>query len=132
MSGQVRCKEWGVILDDSSELERKPCPQCGSTRRIFSVEVTETIKLYDSLSFKHKNPQKTGRAKTLAEGFNGYEFSHSRQQMVAKQRLIDREGNAYREIITDSQTGEVIHKCEESLFEHTNHGMAKRKPKDKS
>jgi len=73
-----------------------------------------------------------GRPKMLAEGFHCYEFSHRLQKMVAKQRLVDRKGNFYCEIITDIQTGEVLHKCEEPLSEHTSHGTAKKKPKDKS
>jgi hypothetical protein len=103
-----------------------------ANRRIVNVELTDEIKLYDSLSFKHKNPNKTGRAKVLAEGFNGYEFSHHRKKMVAKERLIDREGYVYREIVTDIETGELIHQCAEPLSKHRNHGMAKRKPKGES
>jgi len=131
MTDDIRCQDCGAIIEESSG-PRKPCPQCGSTRRIFHVGITENVKFYDSLSFKHKKPKKIGRAKIVAEGFNGHEFSHSRQKIVAKQRLIDRDGDMYSETITDIETGEVIHRCEEPLSEHTNHGTAKQKNKDES
>ena len=125
MGDQIRCQGCGIVIKESTELGRKPCPQCGDTRHIFDVELTEEVKMYDGLSFKHKNPKKSGKAKILAEGFNGYEYSHHLQKMVTKQRLIDREGNAYRETVTDIETGEVIHKCEEPLSQHTDRGTAK-------
>ncbi|MDO9538295.1 MAG: hypothetical protein Q7J68_08260 [Thermoplasmata archaeon] len=132
MSNHVSCKECGTTIEESCDSERKPCPRCESMHRVFDVEIKEEIKMYDSLSSKHKNPKKTGKSKILSEGFNGYEYSHRHQKMVAKQRLIDREGDAYREIITDIETGEVIHKCEEPLSQHTSHGTAKPRPKDES
>lgn len=132
MSDQVRCKECEAILDEAFESEREPCPQCGSTRRIFKVEVLVEAKVYDSLFFKHKNPKKAGRTKIVAEGFSGYEFSHSRQKIIAKQRFIDRAGDVYSETVTDIETGEVIHQCEEPLSQHTNHGTAKHKLKNES
>jgi hypothetical protein len=132
MSERVSCQECGTTIEQSCETERKPCPQCGSTRRVFEDEMIEGMTMYDSISFKHKNPKKTGKGKTLSEGFNGYEFSHSRQKMVAKQRHIDRQGNIYSEIVTDIETGEVIHQCEEPLSQHKDHGTVKWKHKDQS
>jgi len=130
MSNHVKCQECGAVIEDYSGPRRKPCPQCGSTCRIFNEELKENIKAYDSLSFKHKNPKKTGKAKTLAEGFTGYEFSHRHQKIVAKRRHIDRERDAYREIVTDLETGEIIHQCEEPLSQHMGHGTAKKPGKD--
>jgi predicted nucleic acid-binding Zn-ribbon protein len=121
----IECKECGAVLDDPSEENRNPCPKCGSMLRNIKIEITETIKVYDSINYKHKDPTKTRKAKVLAEGFSGYEYSHSRKKTVLKQRLIDRKDDLYREIIIDPETGEVIHKCEESLKQHKGHGSAK-------
>ena len=44
-----------------------------------------------------------------------------------KERVIDRERNKYTEVITDSETGEVVHECEEHLTQHRGHGSAKRR-----
>ena len=67
MGDQIRCQGCGIVIR-VTELGRKPCPQCGDTRRIFDVELTEEVKVYDGLSFKHKNPKKSGKAKILARG----------------------------------------------------------------
>jgi predicted nucleic acid-binding Zn-ribbon protein len=126
-SETIECKECGAVLSDPSEENRKPCPKCGSMLRNIKIEITETIKVYDSINFKHKDPTKTGKAKVFAEGFSGYEYSHSRKKTVSKQRLIDRKNNLYREVVVDSETGDLIHKCEEPLKQHQGHGSTKVK-----
>ncbi len=121
----IKCLKRGTILNDTPEENRKPCPQCGSKLRNIEVVATVTAKSYVSLEFKHKDPTKSGKAKVLAEGFNGYKYSHGQQKNVSKQMLIDRKDDIYREIISDPETKEVIHKCEESLRQHQGHGSAK-------
>jgi hypothetical protein len=46
---------------------------------------------------------------------------------VHRQRVIDRDNDRYFEKITDYDTGEIIHYCEEPLSQHINHGSAKSK-----
>jgi len=41
------------------------------------------------------------------------------------ERLIDRVGDWYREIVTDPENGQIIHFCEEPLSQHYGHGSAK-------
>lgn len=41
------------------------------------------------------------------------------------ERIIDRENDWYEEVVTDPETGEVIHRCAERLSEHTGRGSAK-------
>lgn len=84
--------------------------------------------MYDSLSYQHKNPKKTGSAKIRSEGINGYEYSHDRLKIVKKQRFIDHEADIYSETVTDIESGETIHECEEPLSCHKGHGSAKKKP----
>ncbi|MBZ5499537.1 MAG: hypothetical protein LAP85_24320 [Acidobacteriia bacterium] len=40
---------------------------------------------------------------------------------------IDRRKDLYQEIVTDPETGAIIHKCEEPLREHEGHGDARKK-----
>jgi len=42
-----------------------------------------------------------------------------------REMIVDREGNRYLEKVTDPETGEVVHSCEEPLSEHQGHGTAK-------
>jgi hypothetical protein len=41
--------------------------------------------------------------------------------------VIDRDNNRYFEMVTDYESGEIIHHCEEPLSEHQGHGSAKPK-----
>ena len=43
--------------------------------------------------------------------------------------VIDRENDLYKEVVTDPDTGKIIHQCEEPLSEHVGHGSAKHRPK---
>jgi hypothetical protein len=42
---------------------------------------------------------------------------------------VDREGNRYRELITDPETGALIRDVDEPLDQHRGHGSAKQKRK---
>jgi hypothetical protein len=43
------------------------------------------------------------------------------------ERVIDRAKNWYKKLITDPETGKVVHHCEEPLTDHRGHGSAKKK-----
>ena len=45
---------------------------------------------------------------------------------MQKERLIDHDNDRYREKVVDPETGKTIHKCDEALSEHRNHGSAKK------
>ena len=42
-------------------------------------------------------------------------------------KLEDKKSDKYLEIITNPETGEILHKCEEPLSQHQGHGSAKKK-----
>ena len=46
---------------------------------------------------------------------------------MTKERSIDRDNNKYKEVVTDPETGKVVHHCEEFLSKHKGHGSAKKK-----
>jgi len=46
---------------------------------------------------------------------------------MSLERVIDRAKNWYKEIIVNPKTGEIIHKIEEPLSDHTDHGSAKKR-----
>ena len=76
------------------------------------------------LGMKHRIP---GVSKWVAKYFYGYKWFHSARKWVYKEWIINRRGDHYREVITDPETGEVIHHCDEPLSEHRGHGSAKSK-----
>ncbi|SRR6266481_2789512 len=124
-SSTVTCASCGALIKETSTEARTPCPQCGSTARQFNVEIAEELKFRENLGFKHKNPE----GKTLAEGLSGDDLHRKSGKWMKKERLIDRAKDHYKEVVTDPDTGSVVHYSEEPLSQHRGHGSAKKKKK---
>ena len=124
---QAKCGNCSAHLEGGSDgqVTRVPCPSCGSTVRVIEVAVAHRVQLHESLAFKQK---RQGYKKPIAEGISGDEFSYTLGKYVRKERLIDRLGNRYREEVTDPDTGQSIHSCNEPLDQHVGRGSAKPKP----
>lgn len=93
-------------------------------KRIHNVSITENIIVRDGYGLKAKRP---GQKKPYVEELSMPDYSYSREKQVLKQRVIDRDNDQYFEKVTDYETEEVIHHCEEPLSQHQGHGDAKRK-----
>lgn len=70
--------------------------------------------------------------KPFLEAIFGAELFRKLGIWVRKERIIDRDKDHYREVITNPETGEVLHHCEEPLSEHRGHGSAKDNTRGKS
>jgi len=81
------------------------------------------VTLRESLRFKHKD----SGGKALAEGLSGDDLHRDSGKWMKKERVIDREKDLYREVVTDPETGKITHRCEEPLSKHHGHGSAKKK-----
>lgn len=123
---KTECADCGAPMAteaDAIDMPR-PCDVCGSTRRAHSVSVLETLVARDGYGLKAK---RLGQKKPYVEDMSMPDYSYSRGKHVHKQRVIDRDSDKYLEKITDYETGEVIHQCQEPLSQHQGHGDAKRK-----
>lgn len=104
--------------------QRRPCPKCGSSKRLFKKSVGGSL-----------TPRKTlrmiGRAQTsprrFVEVFLGADWSYRLGRYVNKLRRIERRNDLYRETVVDPETGEVLKDQEGSLSGHTGHGSAKKR-----
>jgi len=90
------------------------------------------LRPHGAVTIKQRDPDKagdpmTGYGKPSREHVIGPETSAS-GRLVMKERHIDKQSDSYLERITDMETGEVIHECEEPLSMHRGHGDAKKKP----
>jgi hypothetical protein len=65
----------------------------------------------------------------LFERISGDEFSWGLGKWVRKERLFDWQHDWYEEVVTDPDTGVIIHTCAERLSAHQGHGSAKRRGK---
>jgi len=122
----TECVDCGTPVDPSGDTpeDRAACGKCGSTKRIHDVSITETLVARDGLGVQVK---RAGEKRPYVEDLAVPEYSRSRDKIVHRQRVIDRDNDRYFEKITDYDSGEVIHHCEEPLSQHQGHGSAKRK-----
>ncbi|OGN86981.1 MAG: hypothetical protein A2158_02275 [Chloroflexi bacterium RBG_13_46_14] len=130
MKYYLECRQCGKsftkeLVSDQSQ----PCPNCDSVD--WCICVMETLEIpMPGIKLKGKMKE-TDQKRPTIEFEGGHDLYRESGKWNKKKRLIDRKEDKYEEIITDSQTGEVIHHCEEKLTEHQGHGSAKtakRKP----
>jgi len=127
----TECGECGSVIDTSKDTDsnRFPCQNCGSIKRLHTINIVEKILAVDGYGFIGKRP---GKKKPFVEEISMPEYSYSKKKIVHKYRLIDRDNDKYAEKVTDYQSGKIVHQCEEPLKDHFGHGSAKfRNPKEK-
>jgi hypothetical protein len=88
------------------------------------VNIVENLLAVDGYGAIGKRP---GKKKPFVEEMSMPEYSYSKGKIVHKYRLIDRDNDKYAEKVSDYQSGEIIHQCEEPLTEHFGHRSAKHK-----
>ena len=122
----IECADCGAEVDGSGDNpeQRIPCDKCGSTKRIYNVSISETVVARDGIGVKAK---RAGEKKPYIEDLAVPDYSRSLGKVVQRERVIDRDKDRYFEKITDYESGEVIHHCEEPLSQHQGHGNAKPK-----
>lgn len=114
----IECLGCGSQLNEGDSV----CPECGDTRRAVHVNIVERVIACDGLGLKGRRP---GQKKPFVEEHTGPSFSRSRKKHVHRTMVIDRENDRYVEKVTDYESDEVIHQCEEQLSQHQGHGSAK-------
>jgi hypothetical protein len=90
----------------------------------FGITVNDTAALREMLAFKAKG-DRDGKRSVFLQGKAADEFHPDTQRWTVISRTIDRENDRYDEVITDAETGEVLHECHEPLSEHRDHGSAR-------
>jgi uncharacterized Ntn-hydrolase superfamily protein len=74
-----------------------------------------------------KGVSRTGRkskGKYAHESLRGHEFNVA-GNLMRKERIIDRKNNFYKELVVNTDTGEIVRDVEQPLSDHTGHGSAK-------
>jgi DNA-directed RNA polymerase subunit RPC12/RpoP len=125
-ANSAECSDCGTTIDMSGDTaeHRVRCPKCGGSKRILHISIEEQVIVRDGLEIKAR---RTGEKKPYVEDRGIPSHSQRLNKIVNHQRLIDRDRDFYRETVTDYETGEIIHHCEEPLSQHQGHGSAKTK-----
>ena len=128
-SQTVRCGNCGIELQESPSTppdDRRGCPSCGYMSRHFSVSISETVTVRSMLGLKGRHA--TG-GRPFIEQKVGDDLHRKSGRWMRLERVIDRAKNRYREVVTDRETGKIVHQCDELLSDHRGHGAAKKTPK---
>lgn len=128
MSIKIICDNCKQTLNESivstASLDVPPCPSCGSRKRVICTYIQETVKIKEKVSGKTK---KQGIKKPTYEFVAGDDLHNKSGKWHTKKRIIDRDNDRYEEVVSDPETGKIIHRCDEPLSKHRGHGLAKVK-----
>jgi hypothetical protein len=122
----VRCANCNGPIDEPPDLPaeaRQPCPTCGGKTRAFEASASDTFPVREKIGFKHRDAKR----KMIAQGVNGADLFRKIGKWMHLERFFDHRGDRYVETVTDPETGEVIHQCDEPLSQHQGHGSAKKR-----
>ena len=100
-----------------------PTPSEPQPLEVVAEDVVEAKIL---VTIQGRDPSRRGKDKVRGEQVVGDVYAHATKKWNRKERLIDRDKDWYSEKIIDSETGEILHFCEEPLSKHQGHGSAKR------
>lgn len=89
------------------------------------VHITDSISAHEKIKVQKWPGEKKGKPDEELEFGDSLFVAEGR--WVHRQRRFDHAGNYYDEVVTDPETGDVIHEQHEPLSEHRDHGSAKRK-----
>lgn len=128
----MECSDCGERLDEHAHgtSESVPCPNCRSVRKTISLCFVDDaqLDLKDSLRGKIKDSTKPSKKKLRQDFFVGDDMHQKSGKWYKKERYLNKDENTYKEVVTDPETGKIVHCCEEPLDQHQGHGSAKKKP----
>ena len=119
----TECAKCGASVDLSNDTVdgRTPCNECGSTIRIHNAFILGTAVARDGIGIQARRP---GEKRPYIEDRSFPEYWRDGQKFVQRSRVIDRDNYRYFEEVTDYESGEAMHRCEEPLRDHRGHGSA--------
>jgi phage FluMu protein Com len=125
----IRCAECGNTLPykPSDEIIGLSCPKCGSMKMNITLELSDydDFEVHDCLHGRVKNSKFPSRNNPRLDFIPGDDIRKADGKWMAKERIIDKDNDQYKEVVIDPATGEVVHYNEEPLSKHFGHGYAK-------
>ncbi|MEH0724848.1 hypothetical protein [Vibrio alginolyticus] len=133
MNMSVSCNNcgFGLPAERASDPVDHPCPECGSKVINIGVSIEEEVGLsiHDNVRARVKDDSYPSKDKVRLDVFQGADERKRDGKMMEKTRIIDKDNDHYKEVVTDPETDTVVHQCEEPLSAHRGHGSAKKKSK---
>ena len=119
--GKELPEEWLQSMRSHSHF----CPKCGSSKKRIILNDEDCIEIHEWLTGKIKDKSYNSKKNPRYEFIKGDDLRKDDVKWMKKDRVIDKYNDNYMEEVTDPETGEVVHKCEEKLSDHFGHGSAK-------
>lgn len=86
-----------------------------------NIRVGDTMTIHNGIKVRFKEQRVQGY---ISKIISGDALRGSTGTWTHKGRVIDRKNDWYEEVVTDLETGAIIHQCAERLSEHQGHGSA--------
>lgn len=112
---------------EGSAVSVTPCPNCGVVGIDRRIVLADSAVGRDCLGSRSRG-LRDGKRKNLRESKQGTEFFRKDGRWHEIWRVVDHVNDWYDEVITDEETGQVVHECHEPLSQHHGHGSARRGP----
>jgi hypothetical protein len=119
IADKTTCSDCGCELSELTCV----CTKCGSKKKTFHLSVYEKITVREGVGMKVK---RLGEKKPYFESLNIPSLFVRINKIVNRIRIIDRENDRYKEVVSQYEDGEIIHECDEKLSDHKGHGSAKK------
>lgn len=119
MADKTTCSDCGYELSELTCI----CPKCASKKKTFHLSVHEKVTVREGIGMKVK---RLGEKKPYFESLNIPSLFVRMNKIVNRIRIIDRENDRYKEVVSHYDDGEIIHQYDEKLSDHKGHGSAKK------
>lgn len=129
--GPVLCGKCGASLSEPTGLpeeRRKPCPECGSKKRSYAVNMTTEVKALTTLLAEGRRAGMNRTKGWFKRILTGQVPQRDRDGAIAAvDRIFDRDADRYIERVVIQKSGEVLHDVDEPLSAHRGHGSDRPK-----
>lgn len=118
-----------TLIEDANSSDWSWCRVCQPNHRVGVERIDESLAVADQEGTRHKGFT-PGLSRTKGIRFLDIDepsFSVARQRWMRLQRRLDYKNDHYKEVVSDPESGEIIHYCDEPLSQHQGRGGAKLK-----
>lgn len=126
----MRCNVCGAIIAGETprtpRKDKRPCPQCGSVSRLYSFEITTTIRGFSLMVAKARRgqPEQIKPFYELKQGYNYFKKTGVWHWIL---QIADRENNSYRKFVRDVATSKILKNQTEPLTRHIPDKLKRKK-----
>ena len=120
----TRCASPLTVIHHRTPDGSPLCRRCADREPVVDVYDDEKGSVHEDAALKAKRP---GEREPFLELKSGESLEYRTGTWRSRVQRVDPDNDQYDKIVTDQETGEIIHECHEPLSQHKGRGSAKRK-----